>query len=142
LLAGKKVRLVGNADVLHSVSYMPDVVGALTIAATDSRTWGRAWHAPSAPAVSQRALWGMLAAAAGLAEPKLQMLSGVGRRMIGLVMPIMRQIEEVAYQFDEPFVMDSSRFTEAFELQATPLRQATVDTMVWWQQQDRASKAA
>jgi nucleoside-diphosphate-sugar epimerase len=142
LLVGKKVQLIGNADVPHSVSYMPDVVRALTIAATDSRTWGRAWHVPSAPAVTQREMWGMLATAAGLGEPKLQMLSGVGRRMIGLVMPIMRQIEEVAYQFDEPFVMDSSPFTEAFGMQATTLRQSTADTMAWWQQQGRVSKAA
>jgi nucleoside-diphosphate-sugar epimerase len=132
LLAGKKVQLIGRSDVPHSISYIPDVVRALTIAATDEHAWGKAWHAPSAPAVSQRETWTALARAAGLGEPKLQMLSGVGRRAVGLVMPVIRQIEEVAYQFDEPFVMDSAPFTAQFEVEATPLPEAAVETIRWW----------
>jgi nucleoside-diphosphate-sugar epimerase len=132
LLGGKAVQVIGRTDVPHTVSYMPDVVRAMTIAVTDERSWGRSWHAPSADALTQHQMWHLLGTAAGVQRVKLQALHGLPRRAVGLVMPIVRQIEEVAYQFDEPWVMDSTPFTEKFGLHATQFATGARETMEWW----------
>jgi hypothetical protein len=41
-------------------------------------------------------------------------------RVLGLFNPTIRELHEVMYQFDRPFVMDSSAATTAFDLQPTP----------------------
>ena len=38
----------------------------------------------------------------------------------GLVSPLLRELRETRYQFDRPFVMDSSAFENTFGLTATP----------------------
>jgi nucleoside-diphosphate-sugar epimerase len=133
LLAGKTVQCLGRIDVPHTVSFVPDVVAALAVAVHDDRALGRAWHAPAAPAVSVGGLWKMAAQAAGRPTPKLQALKGLPRKAVGLVMPVLRQVEEIAYQFDEPWIMESTDITATFGLEATPLPEAMLATMQWWQ---------
>jgi nucleoside-diphosphate-sugar epimerase len=37
------------------------------------------------------------------------------------------------YEFEQPFVVDSSRFEQVFGMQATPLREAIRETVAWYQ---------
>ena len=39
---------------------------------------------------------------------------------------------EMAYEYEKPFVVDSTRFERAFGLQATPLPDAVKATMAWY----------
>lgn len=65
LLTGKRVRVLGDADQLHSFTYVPDLAAAMITAAGDAGTWGTVLHAPTGPALTQRRLVEALAAAAG-----------------------------------------------------------------------------
>ena len=47
----------------------------------------------------------------------------------GVVVPAIRELGEVRYQFDAPFVMDSSAATEAFGWSATPWDEVMAATM-------------
>jgi hypothetical protein len=51
--------------------------------------------------------------------------------LIGLFNPTLREISEMMYEFTQPFVMDSSAFTQAFGMQATPLAQQIRETVAW-----------
>ena len=53
-------------------------------------------------------------------------------RAAGLVVPLMRELRETSYQFDRPFVVDSSAFTATFGWDATPMEQALGATVAWW----------
>ena len=46
-----------------------------------------------------------------------------------LVDPTMRELVEMQYQFEEPFVVDSSRIAGKLGVRATPLEQALADTL-------------
>jgi nucleoside-diphosphate-sugar epimerase len=50
-------------------------------------------------------------------------------RAVGLVNPTLRELVEMQYQFEEPFVVDSSKITNKLGVEATPLEQAIADTL-------------
>ena len=54
LMRGSKTYVLGDPDVPHSATYVPDVGRTLATLGTDERAWGRPWRVPTAPAVSQR----------------------------------------------------------------------------------------
>ena len=46
--------------------------------------------------------------------------------------PVVRELEEMRYQFVRPFVLDSSAFTATFGTTPTPLEQTWEQTIAWW----------
>ncbi len=56
LLAGRRIAVLGDPDALHSWTYVPDVGRTIAHLAHDEDAWGRAWHVPTGPPVSQRQL--------------------------------------------------------------------------------------
>jgi nucleoside-diphosphate-sugar epimerase len=134
VIAGKKVSLLGSLDVEHSSSYMPDVVRTMVAIASDQRAWGKAWQVPNAPAVTQRQMIEALAAAAGT-KAKVKAVPFAALKALGLVLPMMRELQETWYQFSEPFVTDSTLTESTFSLTATPLHEAAAATVAWWRNQ-------
>ena len=53
-------------------------------------------------------------------------------RAIGLFNPGIRETIEMLYEFEEPFVVDHSRFERAFGGRATPLGEAIAHTVRWY----------
>jgi len=147
LLAGKAVQVFGDADAPHAVTYVPDIARALVELGRHDAALGQAWHVPTAPAVSQRAFAEMAARAAGVPAPKLSRVSKPMLYLAGLFVPPAREMIEMAYEFEEPFLVDSSRFERAFGLAPTPLEEALAETVAWWRGEatagaDRADEAA
>src|SRR4051794_20017160 len=132
LLAGKTVRTIGDPGLPHSWTYIPDVARALVVLGTNERAWGRPWHVPTNPALSARAMVERMASLAGAPPAKVAAIPGFVLRAAGLVSPRLRELDEVMYQFDRPFVLDSSAFTETFGIEATPLEEALTETLAWW----------
>lgn len=132
VLQGKGVLVIGAADQPHSWTSIGDVATALTVLGTDDRAWGRAWHVPTAPPVSQREAVAGLCRAAGVAPVPVRTVPHLLLRAVGLVVPLVRELEEVRYQFVRPFVLDSSAFTATFGATATPLEQTWEQTVAWW----------
>lgn len=131
-LPGKTFRHFGALDVPHTWSYVPDVTAALMVLGTDERAWGRPWHVPSGPPLTVRQMVTETARVAGAPVPKLATIPRYALRAIGLVVPLVRELDEIRYQHDEPFVMDSSDFTQTFGMAYTPLEQALRTTVDWW----------
>ncbi|MGA2835154.1 MAG: NAD-dependent epimerase/dehydratase family protein [Acidimicrobiales bacterium] len=121
LLAGRKVRVLGDPDAPHSWTYVPDVGRTLAVLGTDDRAWGRAWHVPTGPAVSQRRLSTRFCEVAGAPPARIGVLPPAVLTVAGLVSPQLRELRETRYQFDRPFVLDSSACTDTFGIEPTPL---------------------
>jgi hypothetical protein len=45
---------------------------------------------------------------------------------------MLRELPEMAYEFDEPFVLDTSKYQTAFGAAATPLADAIAATLAWY----------
>ncbi|MEU7278768.1 NAD-dependent epimerase/dehydratase family protein [Streptomyces sp. NPDC045431] len=134
LLRGKPVAALGDPDAPHSWSYVPDVARAMVEVAGDERAWGRAWHVPTQPALSVRQMVDRLAAEAGTAPVAVRRLSPALLAVASVFSPLIREVKEIRYQFDRPFVADASAYEAAFTVRATPLDEQVKATVAWWRE--------
>ncbi|MFJ8567805.1 NAD-dependent epimerase/dehydratase family protein [Streptomyces sp. NPDC093514] len=132
LLRGKPVTTLGDPDAPHSWTYLPDVARTLTEAAGDERAWGRAWHVPTQEALSVREMVDRLAAQAGTGPVAVRRLPSAVVGAAALFSPLLRELKEVRYQFDRPFVVDSSAYETAFAARPTPVDEQVGATVDWW----------
>ena len=132
VLAGKTVRLIGAADLPHSFTYVPDFAAAMIAAAANPSTWNTVLHAPTAPAVSQRKMVEMYAAAAHVPVPKVGFVPPWVMQVLGVIPGPMKELGDTLYQFRYPYILDSSRSERVLGLQPTPLRDGTAATIAWW----------
>jgi nucleoside-diphosphate-sugar epimerase len=124
VLAGRPAMVPANLDVPHSLSYTGDAGATLATLGTDPRAWGRPWHVPTGPAVSLREAARRLAAVAGAPEPRLRTMPDTVLRLGGLFNAEAREFRKVSYQFQGPWLLDSSAAQETFGLVPTPLDEA------------------
>ena len=59
--------------------------------------------------------------------------------LLGLFVPMIREQKEMMYEFEEPFVVDDSKFTETFDTDPTPLDEAIRETVAWYRQHHTAA---
>ena len=132
LLQGKPAQLIGHADLPHSHTYVRDFGKALVILGERSEADGQAWHVPNdLPHVTQGEMVRMFAEEAGV-EPKM---SSMGKLMMwigGLFIPEAKESVEMMYEFDQPVIVDSSKFEKTFGMKATPMRDAMRETVAWY----------
>ena len=121
VLKGKSVSLLGRTDLAHSWTAIDDVATTLIALGANERAWGRAWHVPTDVPQSQEQLVHRMCGLAGQEPVTVKTIPKVIVRLIGLFVPMMRELVEVLYQFEEEFVIDSAETTETFGLAPTPL---------------------
>jgi nucleoside-diphosphate-sugar epimerase len=131
-LTGKAASFLGKLDVPHTTTYIADFGRALVLLGERDEALGQAWHVPNdQPQITQRQFAELIFQDVGL-PPKA---SGMGKLMLrlgGLFVPAAREMVEMAYEFEKPFVVDSTRFERTFGLQATPLSNALKATVAWY----------
>lgn len=131
-LQGKVASLGGRLDVPHTYTYIEDFGRAMTVLGERDEALGQAWHVPSdQPAITQRQFVERIFQAVG----RPAKMSAMGRTMMalgGLFIPEARESVEMLYEFEKPFVVDSSRFEKAFGLTATPLSESIPATVAWY----------
>ena len=119
-LEGKAVRVMGRPDVPHSFTDVRDMARALVAVAAAPQTWGRVWHAPTNAPVTQTRAIADVCRAAGREPVTVKAYPKGTLALSGLVMPIMREIWETAYQFQRPYVLDSTAIERELGLTPTP----------------------
>ena len=123
VVAGKRVDLFGDPDLVHSYTYLPDIGEGLAVLGTADGVTGSAWHLPNDPQPwTSRAMVEAFFRLAGT-EPRIGRLPKVALRAVGLFNPTVRELLEMAYEFEEPFVVASSRIA-ALGVRATPIDEA------------------
>ena len=118
-------------SALHTYTYIPDIGSSLVVLGQHDEALGEVWHLPNAAAQSTRELVEIAYRATG--HPlRLRAAPNLMVRAIGLVNPMMREPTEMLYEFDEPFIVDSSKFERAFGITATPASEAIAQTLDWY----------
>ncbi|MCB2411660.1 NAD-dependent epimerase/dehydratase family protein [Demequina sp. TTPB684] len=124
---GRPARVLGRTDQPHSFSYAPDAALAMAAIGTSEHGWGRAWITPVMTPITQAEMVARLWEALGQrGEPKVSALRGITLRGLGIFMPLLRESEEMMYEFDEPFIVSSAEFEQAFGFGATSWDDAVV----------------
>ncbi|HEX9068538.1 MAG TPA: NAD-dependent epimerase/dehydratase family protein [Ktedonobacterales bacterium] len=129
-LRGKSVSILGRLDQPHTLTYAPDFGKTLATLGTRDEALGQVWHVPSNPPVTQGQYLDLVRDAVGKpvkvlrANPPLLWLAGLRN-------PDARELIEMLYEFDQPFVMDSEKTQRTFGLAPTPLPEAVQATVAW-----------
>lgn len=129
--AGKKADFLGDPTLPHTYSYVPDIAAGLATLGTDERAIGQVWHLPGPETVTTRAILDLIGAELGhpvgvRTMPKLAL------RAASVVSPMMRALAEMAYEFEEPFILDTTKFEATFGPSGTPLATAIAETVAWY----------
>jgi nucleoside-diphosphate-sugar epimerase len=138
-VAGSTVRWPGNADQLRSFNYLPDLARALVTLGRSDTADGRVWIIPSAPPLTARGLVTLIEHELGR-RLKLVVTSKLAMRIAGLRITQARELPDIWYQFEAPFVADGSAFEATFGAFApTPHEQAVAQTVAWFTSEARSA---
>ena len=131
-VAGRTVRWPGNADQPRTFNYLPDLARALVTLGRSDTADGRAWIVPAAPPLTARALVRLMELALRR-RVKLVVTSKLAMRLAGLRITQARELPDIWYQFEAPFVADGSAFEAAFgAFTPIPHEPAVHETVTWF----------
>jgi nucleoside-diphosphate-sugar epimerase len=123
LRAGKTPQWVGNPHAVHTFTYTPDAGRATALLGQSAEAYGRSWHLPT----TKEPLGGdgiVRIACELTGRPfKLQVAPRWLLRVMGLVNPVLRENDEMMYQFEHDYRFDSSRIEAAYGIVPTSYRE-------------------
>jgi nucleoside-diphosphate-sugar epimerase len=130
--SGKPAQWFVNAKQPHSFTYTPDAALALYLLSGSENAYGQTWHLPTAkPALTGKEFIS-IAAKYMHAKNKVQVLPKWLVGIIGLFVPVMKELGEMLYQNEFPYVFDSSKFEKAFQFKPTSYDDGIRRTAEWW----------
>lgn len=130
-LQGKAAQFTGSVDMPHTLTYIEDFGKALVILGQHDSALGQAWHVPNPPTLSQRQWATILYEQLG--QPlKISTVNKYVLGLVGLFIPAAGEVVEMLYEFDKPYIVDSSKFVQAFGDHSTPHAQAIAATLAWY----------
>jgi nucleoside-diphosphate-sugar epimerase len=129
LKAGKTPQWIGNPNAIHTFTYTPDTGRALVALGRSPEAYGQTWHLPTTKEALTGADFARLACALAGQPDKLQVVPRWILRLMGIFVPMLRESEEMMYQFEYDYRFDSSKIESAFGLQATPYRQGISESL-------------
>ncbi|MFT4032729.1 MAG: NAD-dependent epimerase/dehydratase family protein [Siphonobacter sp.] len=119
LKKGKKAQWFCDAKKKHSLIYTPDAAKGTALLGNTPEAYGQVWHLPTAaPAPTGEEIIELYRQVLGgpkgyMTLPKW-LLQG-----LGLFIPIMKEMVEMAYQYDHDYLFSSEKFEKYFQFQPT-----------------------
>lgn len=120
LAAGKSAMWFMNKNAVHSFTYTPDAAKATALLGNTPNAYGQVWHLPTDSSKLTGTDFIRLCAGELKVKPRITVLSQLMIRVLGLFIPVMREMPEMMYQYDRDYFFDSSKFTSRFGIAATP----------------------
>ena len=120
LAAGKSAQWLLSADHKHSFTYTPDASRGTAILGNTDRAYGQVWHLPTAGDPPTGRQWIEAIAKELDVEPRVQVVTKLMMSVIGLMVPPLREVKEMAYQYDRDYEFRSDKFNEHFGFEPTP----------------------
>lgn len=120
LSEGRKANWMGSTKFKHSYTYTVDAGKATALLGNTSDAFGQVWHLPTAPNPFTGKEWIEVIANELAVAPKYRVANKFLVRIIGLFVPIMKEMVEMMYQYDRHYVFNSDKFEKRFDLKPTP----------------------
>lgn len=117
---GRQAAFVFSPEQLHDYAYTPDIGRAIvTLLDADDNAFGQVWHMPCAPTRTSRDILMMGAASAG-ADLRLRVLPSFVLAAASPFVPFLRNLKEISFQWDRPYLVDASKWRARFWSDVTP----------------------
>jgi len=132
-LSGKTASLFGNLDMPHTYTYIDDFGRGLVTLGERDEALGEIWHIPNAETLTTRQFLELVYEEAG--NPfKASTMPSIMVSILSPFVPALREMKEMLYEFEEPFIVDHSKFEKAFGADPTPHREAIRKTLAWFRE--------
>ena len=129
-LRGTAASVLGNPDQPHTYTYIPDIGEGLAVLGEHPDAPGQVWHLPNDPDTqTTRQMVDTIYRNAGQTRTRLRQVHPLLLRVAALTNRDVRELMEMQYQFDEPFLVDSTKINSELGVRATPIEQALADTL-------------
>jgi nucleoside-diphosphate-sugar epimerase len=140
-LTGKRALWPANLDSPINPLFIDDFARGLIVLGQEQSAAGQIWHVPANQAITGREFVQIVFEEAGQ-KLKLSALKRPVVQALGMLWPIAREGVELLYQFETPYIIDSSKFQNAFGGAATPYRDGIRQTLAWYRSQLEAQNKA
>lgn len=129
LRAGKKPQWMGDANAVHTFTFTPDAGRATAVLGASPEAFGRTWHLPTTKEPLTGAGFVRLACELSGRPFRMQTAPRWMLKLMGLFMPVLRENDEMMYQFEHDYRFDSTRIETAYGLKPTPYREGIAETL-------------
>jgi nucleoside-diphosphate-sugar epimerase len=115
---GKKAMWQADANKIHAFTNTTDAAIATALLGNTPDAYNQVWHLPTSPEkLTGKEFIQMIAKMMGV-PPKFSILSKTLCRLLGIFVPLLRELVEMMYQNDRDYFFDSSKFSQRFGMQA------------------------
>ncbi len=129
LLKGKKPQWFCNANVKHSFTYTGDCGKALYMLSKSESNFNQTWHMPTAsPAETGEELI-KIAAQKLNAKANYAVLKKWMFTLLGIFNSLLKELDEMMYQFQYDYIFDSSKFEKHFNFTPTTYEKGIEETI-------------
>ncbi len=129
LKTSKGPQWLGDPKKIHTFTYTPDAGKCVAMLGNTPSSFNQTWHALTSKEKITGEQYVRLACEIMNKPYRLQSLPKFGVRLIGLFVPVLREMVEMMYQFENDFVFDSTKFEKTFNIQATTYRDGIATTL-------------
>lgn len=119
LAKSKRAKWLGNSHSPHSFTFTPDAAKATALLGNTPDASNQVWHLPTAPNPPSGKEWiHMVAKEMGI-NPHYHVIPKWVFNLTEIFVPFMKELNEMLYQYERPYVFDSSKFENLFYFKPT-----------------------
>ncbi len=115
LKKGKPADWFATLDKVHSFTDTHDAALGTAMLGNNEAAYGKVWHLPTDPTPLTAQQWIDLFAKEMNVKPKGRALPIWTMSILGIFMPVLKELKEMTYQYDRDYYFDSSKFNRKFE---------------------------
>ena len=113
LLKNQPPKILAPMDVPHTFAYTQDLARAMLLLAEDKNTWGEVWHLPNNESITLGQVNEIFNQILGT-HHTIKVMPRALISALAVFSPPLKEVKEMLYQYDYPYVMDYSRFLQRF----------------------------
>ena len=118
-LKGKKAQWLCNANLVHSMGYVPDLAQGTAMLGNTPEAFHQVWNLPTDPQKITGAEWINLFASEMGVKNNYTVLPNWLIKSFGFFNPVLKEVAEMNYQYDRDYYFDISKYNDYFNFTPT-----------------------
>lgn len=114
LKKNKSPQWIGKLDVIHSYIFSKDIGKSVALLGNTPDTYNQVWHLPTTDKKLTNRQWIELMMNAMNKQKKIQTLPDWMVSLLGVFIPILKELQDVGYQLKQDYFFNSSKFNKRF----------------------------
>jgi len=119
LKKNKNPQWLGKLDVIHSFTYSKDIGKAVALLGNTPDAFNQVWHLPTTEQKLSSRQWIELMMIAMNNQKKIRSIPTSVMGLLGLFIPILKELNEISYQLDRDYYFNSGKFNKRFNFTPT-----------------------